>query len=182
VNNQSLHSARLTERLLADRIVLLTEAIDEEVTHYLLAKLLFLMDRDNKQPISLYIDSPGGSVVNSFAILDTIVEASAPIHTTCVGFAGGMALLILACGAKGKRRALPHAEVAMARYTLGPSSQHHSNEARLVLKDLDDLIVSKFSYYSGEPEQNIRSYMDEERIFNAYEARGHGLIDQIVMV
>ena len=181
-NYNSRHSPRLVDRLLKDGIVLLTKPLDDEVTNYLLAQLLFLMDRNSKQPISLYIDSPGGSMTSCFAIMDTIVESATPVYTSCVGFAAGAALLILACGARGQRRALPHAQVQMTQLSPGRSIEQYGNDARLELKRLEDLTVARFVGYSGQPEQKIRLEVEAETIFDAVEARDYGLIDQIVMV
>ena len=177
---KSRYAGQLIDRLLADRIVLLTQPIDDEVTHYLLAQLLFLMDRDNEKPIALYIDSPGGSLSDSLAIIDTIVESSTPVHTTCVGYAAGTALLVLACGTRGTRGALPHAEMQMISVDL--PDQGRSFEDRLQLKRVEDLVVSRFAVYSRQPEHRIRVDVDADTLFYAHEAREYGLIDYIVKV
>src|SRR6267378_3763435 len=107
--NKERQAAQTIDRLLQERIIFLGKPVSDEVAHYVLAQLPFLLDRDSSLPISIYINSPGGSVPATFAILDGFDEATSPIYTICTGAASGAALLVLAGGAKGGRFALPHA-------------------------------------------------------------------------
>jgi len=174
--------AQAVERLLNDRIIFLGTPIDDQVANTMVAQLLFLLDRDS-QPISIYINSPGGSVTAAFAILDSMDYATAPIYTTCVGVASGMALLILAHATKGCRFALPHARFQMTATRIGTGATPTKAEAvRAELLRMEELIVSRLAEDTGQPREKVRADMNSELFLDAYRAKEYGLIDEIVKV
>lgn len=170
--------ARKVERMLKDRIITLFTPIDDDVANVMLAQLLYLLDSDGRAPVYLYINSPGGSVSASFAILDAMDDADAPIYTTCLGFAAGTAALIVAHGAKGGRFALPHARIKLTstkRYKAGAVAPQDEEVRRV-----DQLVVGRLARDTGRPEAQVRADLARERELDAYEAREYGLIDEIV--
>jgi ATP-dependent Clp protease protease subunit len=172
-------AAETIERLLQDRIIFLGRPIDDEVAHDVLAQMLFLLDRDSQQPISIYINSPGGSATAGLSILDGIDNSTSPIETVCVGIAGGTALLVLAHGAKGHRFALPHAQFQMTKLR---ASRQISDEIRSELERMEELTVSRLAEFSGQPKDKVRSDLQDELSLDAHAARSYGLIDDIIKV
>ena len=178
MDDKERQQARTVERLLKDRIIFLGTPIDDHVANLLLAQLLYLLDADSSAPISLYINSPGGSVAASFAILDAMDDAGAPIYTTCVGVAAGTAALILANGTRGCRFALPHASIRLLRLT---NSKRESGAALSEeLHRLEQLVVGRFASYTMQPEAKVRADLAHEKYLDAYEAKAYGLIDAVV--
>lgn len=172
-------AAETIERLLQDRIIFLGRPIDDGVAHDVLAQMLFLLDRDSQQPISIYINSPGGTATAGFSILNGIDESTSPIETVCVGIAGGTALLVLAHGAKGRRFALPHAQFQMTKLR---ASRQISDEIRSELERMEELTISRLAEFSGQPKDKVRSDLRGELSLNAHDARTYGLIDEIIKV
>jgi len=172
-------AAETIERLLEDRIIFLGRPIDDGVAHDVLAQMLFLLDRDSQQPISIYINSPGGTATAGFSILDGIDNSTSPIETVCVGIAAGTALLVMAHGAKGHRFALPHAQFQMTKLR---ASRQISDEIRSELERIEELTVSRLAEFSGQPQDKVRSDLQGELSLDAYAARSYGLIDDIIKV
>lgn len=170
--------ARTVERLLKDRIIFLGTPIDERAANFLLAQLLYLLDSDGRAPVYLYINSPGGSLTASFAILDAMDDAGAPVHTACVGVAAGTAALILAHGAKGCRFALPHAGIQLSRTKRYKGGEVEPADEEV--RRLDQLVVGRLARDTGRPEAQVRADLARERHLDAYEAREYGLIDGVL--
>lgn len=167
-------------RLLKDRIVFLGGGIDDDMANLIIAQLLFLESEDPKKDISLYVNSPGGSVTAGLAILDTMNHVKPDVSTVCVGMAASAAAVILAAGAKGKRYALPNAEVMIHQPWGGAQGQATDIEitAKHILATRDRLnkILAKAS---GQPLAKIEKDVDRDYFMMADEAKKYGLVDQV---
>ncbi len=167
-------------RLLKDRIIFLGGGIDDDMANLIIAQLLFLESEDPKKDISLYVNSPGGSVTAGLAILDTMNHVKPDVSTVCVGMAASAAAVILASGAKGKRYALPNAEVMIHQPWGGAQGQATDIEitAKHILATRDRLnkILSKAS---GQPLEKIEKDVDRDYFMMADEAKKYGLVDQV---
>ncbi|HEY0011073.1 MAG TPA: ATP-dependent Clp endopeptidase proteolytic subunit ClpP [Candidatus Paceibacterota bacterium] len=167
-------------RLLKDRIVFLGGGIDDDVANLIIAQLLFLESEDPKKDISLYINSPGGSVTAGLAILDTMNHVKPAVSTVCVGMAASAAAVILAAGEKGKRYALPNAEVMIHQPWGGAQGQATDIEitARHILATRDRLnkILAKTT---GQPLERIEKDVDRDYFMMAEDAKKYGIVDQV---
>ena len=167
-------------RLLKDGVVFLGGAIDDDVANIVIAQLLFLQSEDPKKEISLYINSPGGSVSAGLAIIDTIQHIKNPITTVCVGIAASMAAVILSCGEKGKRFALPNSEIMIHQPLGGVEGQATDIEisAKRILKSRAVLnkILSK---NTGQTLNRIEKDVDRDFFMDAEEAKKYGIIDHV---
>jgi ATP-dependent Clp protease protease subunit len=167
-------------RLLRERIVFLTGGVDDDTANLVIAQLLFLEAEDPKKDIFLYVNSPGGSVSAGLAILDTMNHVKPSVATVCVGMAASAAAVILASGAKGKRFALPNAEVMIHQPWGGAQGQATDIEitARHILATRDRLnkILSKST---GQPLSKIEKDVERDYFMTADEAKKYGLIDQV---
>jgi ATP-dependent Clp protease, protease subunit len=167
--------------LLKERIIILGTAIDDNVANVIVAQLLYLNSLDSKQPISLYIQSPGGVVYAGLAIYDTMQMISAPVHTVCVGFSGSMATALLTSGAKGKRSALPHATIHM--HPTGGGSKGYTEDVRIATREQERLQVQLFHLmgkHSGHSWKEIEEFFLRDKYLSAPEAKDFGLIDEIL--
>lgn len=167
-------------RLLKDRIIFLGGGIDDDIANLVIAQLLFLESEDPKKDISLYVNSPGGSVTAGLAILDTMNHVKPAVSTVCVGMAASAAAVILASGEKGKRYALPNAEVMIHQPWGGAQGQATDIEitAKHIIATRDRLnkILSKAT---GQPLERIEKDVDRDYFMMADEAKKYGLIDQV---
>lgn len=167
-------------RLLKDRIVFLGGGIDDDMANLIIAQLLFLESEDPKKDISLYVNSPGGSVTAGLAILDTMNHVKPDVSTVCVGMAASAAAVILAAGARGKRYALPNAEVMIHQPWGGAQGQATDIEitAKHILATRDRLnkILAKAS---GQPLAKIEKDVDRDYFMMADEAKKYGLVDKV---
>lgn len=167
-------------RLLKERIVFLAGPIEDYTANLVIAQLLFLESEDPKKDIQLYINSPGGSVTAGLAILDTMNHIKPDVATVCVGIAASAAAVILATGAKGKRFALPNAEVMIHQPWGGAQGQATDIEitARHIIATRERLnkILAKAS---GQPLEKIEKDVDRDYFMMAEEAKKYGLIDEI---
>ena len=167
-------------RLLKDRIVFLGGPIDDNVANLTIAQLLFLASEDPKKDIMLYINSPGGSVTSALAMLDTMSYIKPDVATICVGMAASAAAILLACGAKGKRFALPNAEVMIHQPWGGAQGQATDIEitARHILGTRDRLnkILSKAT---GQTLAKIESDVERDYFMSAEEAKKYGIVDDV---
>ena len=168
-------------RLLRDRIIFLGTQVDDHVANIIIAQLLFLESEDKTKPISLYINSPGGSVAAGLAIYDTMEYIKPEVHTICLGMAASMAATLLAAGQKGKRFALPNSEIMIHQVMGGAQGQAtdiaiHAKEI-LRIKDLTNKILSK---HTGQPLSKIANDVERDYFMNATEAKKYGLIDKII--
>jgi ATP-dependent Clp protease protease subunit len=182
MNDEERRHARTIDRLLKDRIIFLGTPIDDESSRQVLAQFLYLLDADEVAPISFYLNSPGGSVAASFAILDVMAESTAPITTTCVGTASGMAALILASGTRGQRFALPHAEMRITQLAFGRSSLPRTEEQERERRRLEALVVGRLAEATSRTEETVRADMRSELHLDAYSAKRYGLIDEVIKV
>ncbi|MFA6601754.1 MAG: ATP-dependent Clp protease proteolytic subunit [Candidatus Paceibacterota bacterium] len=167
-------------RLLKENIVFLGGAIDDDMANIVIAQLLFLQSEDPKKEIQLYINSPGGQVHAGMAIIDTMLHVKNKISTVCVGMAASMAAVILSCGAKGERYALPNAEVMIHQPSGGTEGQASDIEisAKHILKIRSNLnkILAK---NTGQPLSKIEKDVDRDFFMDAEEAKKYGIIDQV---
>ena len=167
-------------RLLDDRIIFLSGEIDDAVANTVIAQLIFLEAKDPKQPINMYINSPGGSVSAGLAIYDTMNYIRCDVCTICVGMAASMGAFLLSSGAKGKRYALPNSEI-MIHQPLGGAQGQASDikiHAEHILKTKDKL-NRILAQNSGKDLAQIVKDTDRDNFLSAQEALEYGLIDAI---
>ena len=168
-------------RLLKDRIIFLGEAIDENVASTIVAQLLFLEAEDPEKDINLYINSPGGSVTAGMAIYDTMQYIKPQVSTICIGMAASMGAFLLSSGQKGKRYALPNAEIMIHQPLGGVQGQAEDIKihAEWILKTREKL-NKILSSNTGQPLQIISRDTDRDNFMSADEAVRYGLIDQVI--
>ncbi|HEX7724220.1 MAG TPA: ATP-dependent Clp endopeptidase proteolytic subunit ClpP [Candidatus Paceibacterota bacterium] len=168
-------------RLLKENIVFLGGAIDDQVANLVIAQLLFLQSEDPKKEIQLYINSPGGSISAGLAIVDTMQHIKNPISTVCVGLAASMAAVILSCGDKGKRVALPNSEVLIHQPLGGAEGQAADIEisARRIIK-MREVLNKMLAKNTGQTLAKIEKDVDRDYFMDADEAKKYGIIDQVV--
>ncbi|MCH7552367.1 ATP-dependent Clp endopeptidase proteolytic subunit ClpP [Patescibacteria group bacterium] len=168
-------------RLLKDRIIFLGAPIDDMVTNSVIAQLLFLESKDPKKDIQLYINSPGGMVTGGLAIYDTMQYVKCPISTVCVGIAASMGAVLLAAGEKGKRFALPNAQIMLHQPVGGASGQAVEIEitAKQIVKIKEKLnqILSK---HTGQTYEKVEKDTDRDFYLTTQEAKDYGLIDKVI--
>ncbi len=169
-------------RLLKDRIVFVGTAIDDTVSNIVVAQMLFLQSEDPDKDINLYINSPGGSVTAGLAVYDTIQFVRCDVNTYCIGQAASMAALLLAAGTKGKRHCLPHARLMIHQPWGGVqgAAADISIQAQEILR-LREKINELLSHHTGKPLADIARDTDRDFYMSAEEARGYGLVDQVIM-
>jgi ATP-dependent Clp protease protease subunit len=167
--------------LLKERIVFLGTQIDDQVANVIVAQLLYLNSQDPKQPINLYINSPGGSVYAGLAIYDAMQMIQAPVSTVAVGVSASMGTALLSSGHKGKRYALPHATIHM--HPTGGGAQGYTEDVRIATREQERLQVQLFHLmgkHSGHTWQEIEEYFLRDRYLNALEAKAFGLVDEVL--
>lgn len=167
--------------LLKERIVFLGTKIDDQVANVIVAQLLYLNSQDPKQPINLYINSPGGSVYAGLAIYDAMQMIQAPVSTVAVGVSASMGTALLTSGHKGKRYALPHATIHM--HPTGGGAQGYTEDVRIATREQERLQAQLFHLmgkHSGHTWQEIEEYFIRDRYLNAMEAKAFGLIDEVL--
>ena len=168
-------------RLLQDRIVLLSGEITNDVANSVVAQLLFLAANDSEKDISLYINSPGGSVTAGMAIYDTMNFIKPNVLTICVGMAASMGAFLLAAGEKGKRYALPNSEI-MIHQPLG-GAQGQATEIQIAAEHIlkiRDRMNTILSEKTGKPLEQIKLDTERDKYMFAAEAKEYGLIDEIL--
>jgi ATP-dependent Clp protease protease subunit len=168
-------------RLLKDRIIFLGSAIDDNVANIVVAQLLFLQFDDNKSDVSLYINSPGGSVSAGLAIYDTMQFVTCDVATYCIGQASSMAAVLLAAGRPGKRNALPNARVMIHQPLAGmegtASDIHiHAREALRIKQRLNEILLK----HTGQTLERIEQDTDRDKFMSAQEAKDYGLVDCVL--
>jgi len=168
-------------RLLKDRIIFLGTDVNSDIANVIVAQLLFLESEDPEKDIHLYINSPGGSVTAGLAIYDTMRYIKSPVSTICVGLAASMAAVLLAGGAKGKRIALPNAEIMIHQPMGGARGQASDIEihARNILKTRDRLNTILASH-TGQNIDKIAFDTDRDNFMTSDEALAYGLIDKVL--
>ena len=171
----------LFSRLLEDRIIFLGTPIDDMVANVVIGQLLFL-EKDNKdQPISMYINSPGGSVTAGLAVYDTMHIIQAEVHTYCVGQAASMGAILLAAGAAGKRYCLPHSRVMIHQPWGGAqgTATDISIQAEEILK-LKQTLNEILANHTGQTVEQIAADTDRDKFMSAEAAKEYGLVDEIL--
>ena len=168
-------------RLLVDRIIFVGTAVDDNVANILIAQLLFLQMADPKKDIHLYINSPGGSVTAGLAIYDTMQYLTCDVNTYCVGQAASMGAVLLAAGTKGKRYALPNANIMIHQVLGGAEGQASDVEIRVkhMLK-LKQTLNGTLSKHTGKPIEQVERDCDRDNFMSAEEAKNYGLVDLVV--
>ncbi len=169
-------------RLMQDRIVLLGGEVNDDSANLIVAQLLFLQAQDAKKPVSMYINSPGGSVTAGLAIYDTMQFISCPVHTYCIGQAASMGAVLLTAGEKGHRFALPNARIMIHQPWGGAEGKASDIEITcqeiLRLKQkLNEILAA----HSGQPMEQVVRDTDRDHFMGAEEARAWGLIDQALV-
>ena len=169
-------------RLLQDRIVLLGGEVNDESANLIVAQLLFLQAQDAKKEISMYINSPGGSVTAGLAIYDTMQCISCPVATYCIGQAASMGAVLLTAGAKGKRFALPNARIMIHQPWGGAEGKASDIEitAREILR-LKEKLNEILAAHSGKTMEEVVHDTDRDHFMSADEACKWGLIDKVVL-
>ncbi|KRG09124.1 ATP-dependent Clp endopeptidase proteolytic subunit ClpP [Staphylococcus sp. NAM3COL9] len=180
--NRGERAYDIYSRLLKDRIIMLGSQIDDNVANSIVSQLLFLQAQDAEKDIYLYINSPGGSVTAGFAIYDTIQHIKPDVQTICIGMAASMGSFLLAAGAKGKRFALPNAEVMIHQPLGGAQGQATEIEiaANHILKTrskLNQILADR----TGQSIETIEKDTDRDNFLSAEEAKEYGLVDQVMV-
>src|SRR5256714_7798683 len=168
-------------RLLNERIVFLGSAVDDQVANLIVAQLLHLESSDPDKDISIYINSPGGSIYAGLAIYDTMQFIKPDIVTICVGIAMSMGSLLLAGGAKGKRFSLPNSRILIHQPSAGFEGQStdieiHAREILNIRKRVDEI----YALHTGKPEEEVHTDMERDRFFKPDEAVEYGLLDRVI--
>ena len=171
----------LYSRLLKDRIILLTTEVDDASASLLVAQLLHLASEDPTKDISLYVNSPGGSVTSFFAIYDTMQLIVPDVATYCMGMAASAAAVVLAAGAPGKRFVLPNARVLIHQPHGGVQGQTadieiQAREMAFMRRRLNELLA----FHSGQPLERVTTDTDRDYIMSADEAVAYGMVDHVV--
>lgn len=179
--NRGERSYDIFSRLLKDRIVFLGGDIDDDTANLVVAQMLFLEMEDPDADIMLYINSPGGSVTSGFAIYDTMRYLKCEVATVCVGMAASMGAFLLAAGAKGKRKALPNAEIMIHQPLGGARGQAtdiaiHAEQILKIKKKLNEALAQN----TGKPLDVIERDVERDHFLDAQEAKEYGLIDEII--
>ncbi len=171
-------------RLLNDRIIMLSEDVNDTTASLVVAQLLFLESQDSEKDISLYINSPGGSVTAGMAIYDTMQYIKCDVSTICIGLAASMGAFLLAAGAKGKRMALPNSEIMIHQPLIMGGGL--SGQATDIKIRTDNLLRTKeklnhmLAENTGKPLEEIQRDVERDYFMTAAEAQAYGLIDKVV--
>ncbi len=168
-------------RLLKDNIIFLGGQIDDHIANLVIAQLLFLQSEDSKKEINMYINSPGGSVSATLAIVDTMQHIKNDVSTVCVGIAASGAALVLSAGTKGKRFALPNAEVMIHQPLGGAEGQASDIEisAKHILKTRA-ILNKMLAKNTGQSLSKIEKDVDRDFFMDAEEAKKYGIVDQVM--
>ena len=171
----------LYSRLLVDRIIFIGTPIDDHVSNIVVAQLLFMQMSDPKKDIHIYINSPGGSVTSGLAIYDTMQYLTCDVNTYCIGQAASMGAVLLCAGTKGKRYALPNANIMIHQVLGGAEGQASDVEIRvkhmLKLKNTLNAILAK---HTGKSIEQVDKDCDRDNFMSAEEAKIYGLVDLVV--
>ncbi len=179
--NRGERSYDIYSRLLKDRIIFLGGEVDDDTANLVVAQMLFLESDDPDKDIFLYINSPGGSVSAGMAIYDTMQYIKCDVSTICIGLAASMGAFLLAAGAKGKRKALPNAEIMIHQPSGGAKGQatdiHIQAEQILKLKRrLNEILSAR----TGQPLERIAADTERDNYMEAEAAKAYGIIDEVI--
>lgn len=179
--NRGERAFDIFSRLLKERIILLGTPIEDQIANLIVAQLLFLDHEDPERDISLYINSPGGSITAGLAIYDTMRAIRADVATFCVGMAGSMATPLLAGGAKGKRYSLPHSTVHM--HPAGGGARGYAPDVEIMARELlreQQIVRELLSRDTGQPLERIAKDFDRDLFMGPEKAMEYGIIDDIL--
>ena len=179
--NRGERAYDIYSRLLKDRIIFLGSGINDQVANAVVAQMLFLDAEDSEKDISLYINSPGGSITAGMAIYDTMQYIKAPVNTICIGMAASMGAFLLTAGEKGKRFALPNAEVMIHQPLGGTQGQAadieiHAKRILRMRQKLNEILAER----TGQPLERIERDTDRDNFMDAQDAKAYGLIDDVI--
>ncbi len=168
-------------RLLNDRIIMLSEEVNSTTASLIVAQLLYLEGQDPEKDISFYINSPGGSVTDGMAIYDTMQYIKCDVSTICVGMAASMGAFLLAAGTKGKRMALPNAEIMIHQPSAGTQGQItdmaiHLKRLEIIKKRMNRILADN----TGKPIEVVTADCERDNFMSAEEAMEYGLIDKVI--
>ncbi|MCL4446199.1 MAG: ATP-dependent Clp protease proteolytic subunit [Actinobacteria bacterium] len=181
MNSGGDSSNEIYQRLLKERIVFIGSAIDQATANMVCAQLILLESEDHEKDISLYINSPGGSVTDGLAIYDTMQYVRPDVSTICVGLAASMGQFLLCAGAAGKRYALPHSRILMHQ----PSGAMQGQAADIAIQAeqivyLKRMMAERIAFHTGQDIERIEADSDRDRWFTAEEALEYGFIDKVI--
>ena len=179
--NRGERSYDIFSRLLNDRIVFLGEEVNATTASLVVAQLLYLEAQDPDKEIQLYINSPGGSVTDGMAIYDTMQYIKCDVSTICVGMAASMGAFLLSSGAKGKRLALPNAEIMIHQPSAGTKGQVtdmaiHLRRLEIIKKRLNSILAGN----TGQSLETVTADCERDNFMTAEEAKEYGLIDKVI--
>jgi ATP-dependent Clp protease protease subunit len=179
--NRGERSYDIFSRLLNDRIIMLTEEVNDTTSSLVVAQLIYLEGQDPSKDISLYINSPGGSVTAGMAIYDTMQYIKCDVSTICMGMAASMGAFLLAAGAKGKRFALPNSDIMIHQPSGGAQGQAtdimiHADHILATKKRLNQILSER----TGQPIEVIAKDTERDNFMTAEEAAKYGLIDKVI--
>src|SRR5215216_3974308 len=172
--NRGERAFDIYSRLLKERIILLGTPIEDQIANLIVAQLLFLEHDDPERDISLYINSPGGSITAGLAIYDTMRAIRPDVSTVCVGMAGSMATPILAGGAKGKRYSLPHSTIHM--HPAGGGARGYAPDVEIMARELLRMLAKD----TGQSAERIAKDFDRDLFMTPEQAKEYGIIDEIL--
>ncbi|HEY8862101.1 MAG TPA: ATP-dependent Clp protease proteolytic subunit [Candidatus Limnocylindria bacterium] len=167
-------------RLLKDRIIFITDMIEDNMANLIIAQLLFLDSEDPEKDIHMYINSGGGVVTAGLAIYDTMQYLRSPINTVCIGQAASMAAVLLSAGAPGKRFALPNARIMIHQGSGG--FRGNTPDVMIQVKELETLVdklTKILAFHTGQPADKVKHDSERDRFMSAEEAKTYGLIDDV---
>lgn len=168
-------------RLLKDRIIFIGTPIDDHVANLVIAQLLFLQMEDPKKDISIYINSPGGSVTAGLAIYDTMQFVTCDVTTYCMGIAASMGAVLLTAGTKGKRYALPNSDIMIHQVSGGAQGQASDVERQVeFMYKLKRRLNGILAFHTGKPVDQVERDADRDNYMTAEQAREYGLVDHVV--
>jgi ATP-dependent Clp protease, protease subunit len=172
---------QLFQRLLRHRIIFLGQQVDDDIANRICAELVLLASEDDKRDISVYINSPGGSVYAGMAIYDVMQYVPNDIATYAMGMAASMGQFLLTAGAPGKRYALPHAQILMHQPSggIGGTASDIRIQAEQMLY-IKRTLFERTAYHTGQPIEQIEKDADRDRWFTAEEAKEYGFVDQVI--
>jgi len=180
--NRGERSYDIYSRLLKDRIILLSDEVNDVTASLVVAQMLFLEAEDPDKDIQLYINSPGGSVTAGFAIYDTMQYVKPDVSTICIGMAASMGAFLLTAGAKGKRFALPNSEIMIHQPLGGARGQAtdikiHAEQILKIRSRINQILSEK----TGQPLEKIERDTDRDFFMSADEAKAYGIVDEVMV-
>ncbi len=181
--NRGERAFDIYSRLLKERIIFMGDQVTPETANIVVAQLLFLANEDPKRDIKLYINSPGGSVYDGLAIIDTMNYVQPDVQTIGIGLQASMGAMLLACGTKGKRFVLPNARVMIHQPSSGTEGKITDQE--IALREgikLKKLLAEIFAKQTGKSLKEVERDMDRDNWMNAEEAKAYGIVDEVIGV